>query len=391
MQKTFIIILLTLFLSGSFEGKALTLSPNAEISVLTCGPSNLIHAIYGHTAIRVNDPMHSFDIVFNYGVFSFKEPNFVYRFAKGQTDYMLAPEYFADFYKNYKRNKRSISEQVLNLTSDEKQQLVDFLIENAKPENREYRYNFFFDNCATRVRDVIENQIQGELIFPEKNGQNRSFRKHVNAYQKNLPWTNFGIHLTLGSPSGQVACVYEEMFLPDFLMSHFAGAKIKSGNESRQLVKELRVIYQSERNSKSVLFLSPAFILSVLLVLVIIISVLQVRKKTTSYLIDYLLLFLTGIIGVVLLWFVFQSEHPAMKSNYNILWALPTNLIFMFAWMVKKWRASLKWYWPVLSVWLVLFFLLNFMIPQTFHIGFVLITLMLLSRSIFQSYRFLKV
>ena len=391
MRKIPVLICIAFFFSLPYEGKTITLSPKAEISVLTCGPSRLVHAIYGHTAIRVNDPLRKFDVVFNYGVFSFSKPNFVYRFAKGQTDYMLAPEYFADFYKDYKRSGRSISEQVLHLTPLEKQRLLDFLIENAKPENREYRYNFFFDNCATRVRDVVENQVEGVVIFPGNSGRNKTFRKHVTAYQQVLPWMDFGIHLTLGSPSDQVATVYDEMFLPDFLMSHFAVAEIKTGNESRQLVKETRTIYNSGNSKKSgLMFLSPGFVLSVLLAFILIKSIWQVRKQRTGYLFDYLLLFLTGIIGLVLLWFVFKSEHPAMKPNYNLLWALPTNLVFMFAWMVKKWRAVLKWYWPALAVWLILFFGLNFLIPQAFHIGFILISLMLLSRSIVQSYRIYK-
>ncbi len=388
MRKFIVTTVLALLFTVSNQVEAITLSPKAEVSVLTCGPSSLIHAIYGHTAIRVNDPLRGFDVVFNYGVFSFSKPNFVYRFAKGQTDYMLAPEYFTDFYKGYKKNGRSIKEQILDLTPSEKQKLLDFLFENAKPENREYRYNFFFDNCATRVRDVIENQVDSKIVFKEDNGLNKTFRQHVTVYQKILPWTDFGIHITLGSPSDVVATAYEEMFLPDFLMKHFDEAKIVNGAEERLLVKETRTIYNSENKNKTALnLLAPVFVFSLLLVLVVVFTFWEMKKKKHSYFTDYVLLFITGLAGMVLLWFVFVSEHPAMKPNYNLLWALPANLLFMVLWMVKRLRRYLKWYWPALSIWIILFFLLNFLIPQAFHVGFILITAMLLVRSAFQTYQ----
>jgi hypothetical protein len=370
------------------KGSPVSLSQKAEISVLTCGPSKEVHALYGHTAIRVNDPQRALDVIFNYGVFSFNAPNFVYRFAKGKTDYMLAAESYTDFYESYKRNGRSIDEQVLNFTHKEKQQLLDFLIENAKPENREYRYNFFHDNCATRVRDVVEKHADGTVVFPVENGQDKTFRKHVHEYQKVLPWVNFGIMLTLGSPSDQEASAYEEMFLPDFLMKHFAEAQIVNENEKRPLVKLTRSIYDSGKIEKPGFNpLSPFMILFVMLAIVVAISYRQFRKDKITDWIDYFLLFLTGLAGLVLLWFVTFSEHPAMHANYHLWWAVPTNLPFLFLWRVKRWRPVLKWYWHALSAWLILFFLFNFFIPQSYHIGFYLIALMLLCRALLNSFR----
>ena len=374
------------------KSDAIHLSPSAEISVLTCGPNNEVYAIYGHTAIRVKDPKRMFDVVFNYGVFSFNAPHFVYRFAKGQTDYMLAAERYNDFYESYKRDGRSIREQVLNLTQDEKQHLLDFLIENAEPQNREYRYNFFFDNCASRVRDVVEKEVDGKVIFPENTGQNESFRKHAAQYQKVLPWTNFGILLTLGSPSDNVASAYQEMFLPDYLEKHFAEAQIKTGDETRPLVKDTRIIYDASGPKQSGFNpLSPFVVMLVSLIFVVFISIRQLQTNKITYWVDYMLLFITGLAGAAVLWLVTYSEHPAMHSNYNLWWAVPANLPFMFAWMVKKWRPFLKWYWKALSVWLILFFLFNFLIPQSFHIGFYLLTLMVLCRSLLHVYWILQV
>lgn len=386
MLRIFLFSISIFIFASAIKSEAIVLSTKSEISVLTCGSSKMLHAMYGHTAIRVNDPQQLLDIVFNYGVFSFSEPNFAYRFAKGQTDYLLAIEQFSNFYKGYKRRGRSIDEQVLNLSDSEKQRLLDFLIENAKPENREYRYNFFMDNCATRVRDVIEKQVDGEIKFPTENGLGKTFRQHVTVCQKVLPWTNLGIQLTLGSPADKLATAYQEMFLPDFLKTHFAEARINTGNKSRPLIKETHSIYDSgERKSVGIGLFSPIVILLLTLTLVGWISFRQFRKKQLNYWIDYILLFITGLIGFGLLWFVTFSEHPAMHPNYHLLWAIPSNLLFIFLWMIKKWRPVLKWYWIILTIWMTLFIALNFMLPQSFNIGFYLICLMVLCRSALHS------
>ena len=391
MKRNILFFVCLLFLFLPTQGQSIKLSKSAEVSILTCGTSDLIHAIYGHTAIRVNDPVQNWDVVFNYGVFSFSAPYFAYRFAKGQTDYLLAAEYYSDFYDDYIHNGRSIDEQVLNFTQPEKQQLLDFLINNAKPENREYRYNFFFDNCATRVRDVIENQVDGSVVFPDEDGEERTFRQHVADYQKVLPWTNFGIELALGSPADEVASAYQEMFLPEYLMKHFATAEIRTENGTRPLVKKTNEIFFVEKTDKGISLLSPFVILTLLLLVVVYVTYHQYRRKIINYSLDYFLLFFTGIVGVIALWFVLYSEHPAMHPNYNMWWAVPTNMPFMFLWMVKKWRAHLKWYWVALSAWLIIFLLFNWLAPQSFHIGFYAIILMTLLRSLYHCLCFSRI
>ena len=224
-----------LLLTYPFQVKSFTLSDQAVVSILTCGPNEEVYALYGHTAIRVNDPARKIDLAFNYGVFSFDKPNFIYRFAKGETDYFLYPFPFNSFFENYKKEQRSMYEQVLNLSPKEKQQLFDFLVWNAKEENREYRYNYFFDNCASRVRDVIEKQVDGRIIFPEKSNHPKSFRELIKMYHGRDYWLNFGIDIVVCAPADRLATAYEEMFLPDYLMDHFAHAQIQSEAGSRPL------------------------------------------------------------------------------------------------------------------------------------------------------------
>ncbi|MEL7587803.1 MAG: DUF4105 domain-containing protein [Prolixibacteraceae bacterium] len=382
MQRIFNILFggLLLFLFP-LKGAAVTLSEHAEVSILTCGPGNMIHAVYGHTAIRFHDPAQNLDFIFNYGVFSFSKPNFVYRFAKGQTDYMLAVERFSDFYQGYREDQRSIDEQVLDLSLSGKQKLWDFLVENARPENREYRYNFFFDNCATRVRDVIISKTEGKISFPEQ-GSDMTFRQHINHYQKVLPWTDFGIDLALGRPTDAVATAFQEMFLPDFLMEHFGKARIETAGGTKPLVKEARTLYEPKQKSSSFGLITPLVVFTLLFIAVLLISVREYRRNIRNYLPDYLLLFLTGLIGVVVIFLMNWSEHPAVQANYNMVWAVPLNLPFLFVWMVKKWRSAVRWYWVALTVWLILFLLTGFLLPQSFHPAIYLIVLMMLCRSV---------
>ncbi len=186
----------------------------------------------------------------------------------------------------------------MNLTPAEKQKVFDFLLWNARPENRIYRYNFFFDNCATRIRDVIQEQTDGEVIFPENSQNQKTFRELIKKYHSKLLWLNFGIDLVVAAPSDQKASVFEEMFLPDYLMKHFAHATLKSENEIRPLVKSTHVIYQApEMRYKSLKIASPAVIFGILLFVVGWISFNQYRKRKINYKLDYLIFGSTDLWG----------------------------------------------------------------------------------------------
>jgi hypothetical protein len=150
--------------------------------------------MYGHTAIRVSDPSRNIDVVFNYGVFSFDSPNFMYRFAKGQTDYLMIGQKFDTFLPEYEQDRRSVYEQELNLSLEGKCQLFQALIENSRPENRQYRYNFFMDNCATRVRDMIERNAGVQVRFTD-NHPKESYRDLIKKFHRSFRWIDLGIDL----------------------------------------------------------------------------------------------------------------------------------------------------------------------------------------------------
>ena len=382
-------MLLFLLFFGVNKSIAFELSEQAEISLITCAPGNGAATAYGHTAIRVKDEIHNYDLAFNYGIYDFEAPNFAYRFASGETDYLLAAYNFESFVNSYKRKNRSVYEQTLELTPTEKQKIVDFLIWNAKPENRVYRYNFFFDNCATRVRDVLANNIEGGLTFDEEKHSHKTLRQLVDDYHGKLLWLTFGIDLVVSSESDREATFWEEMLLPDYLMNHLAEAVKTNGNIP--IVKKTTTIYQSSGSKyKSFLLVSPFVVFLVCALLFAFFSYKQFRRSEMKIRLDYLIYGITGAMGVVMAWMALFSEHPAMNPNYNLLWALPVNLLFAIILRVKKWRLFVKYYHVFVSICLILFICCCAFIPQRFHPAFYLFIAMLLSRSLFHSILFLK-
>ncbi|HAD02404.1 MAG TPA: hypothetical protein DCE74_09385, partial [Porphyromonadaceae bacterium] len=146
----------------------LPLSEESRISILTSYPSDEeVFTLYGHTAIRILDPAQNIDLVFNYGIFDFHTPNFIYRFAKGETDYMLGVADFQNYFIEYQMRGSKVVEQALNLNQVEKEKLWQALIVNYEPQNRTYRYNFFFDNCSTKPRDLVEKAVEGKINYKE--------------------------------------------------------------------------------------------------------------------------------------------------------------------------------------------------------------------------------
>ena len=369
--------LLIAFLSLIFQFKVngQQLSPDATISILTCNPGEEVYSMYGHTAIHVTDPSSGIDAVFNYGVFSFDQPNFFYRFAKGQTDYMMIGERFRSWLPQYEEERRSVYEQVLNLSLEGKNKLFQALAENAKVENREYRYNFFIDNCATRVRDMIERNSVDPIKFPDHQ-TTESYRQLIKQYHHSFRWIDLGIDLLVGKKAEETVSAHGLMFLPDYLMSQFANAQITIDGKPQPLVLETKTLLEYPNSKQNSDLPWPAIVFGILFLVVAAISVWGfLRKKNTGWL-DYSLMGITGLAGLIIGWFTLFSEHPAMSPNYNLLWAFPLNIFFAFAWRVKSWRTKTRLYfWLIGSL-----LLLSFVIGQQFNPAVYFIILILLAR-----------
>ena len=373
-MRYFLLVILSILI---FQSKvyAQSLSPAASISILTCNPGTDVYSMYGHTAIRVSDPALELDAVFNYGIFSFESPNFIYRFAKGQTDYLMVGQEFASFIPEYEQDKRSVYEQVLNLSAEGRDKLFKALLENAKPENREYRYNFFIDNCATRVRDMIERNGGGTVRFADT-PSTKTFRDLIKEFHHSYRWIDLGIDLLVGKKADQPVSAYGEMFLPEYLMDQFAKAEITTDGTSQPLVLETRTLVEYPNSKLNSDIPWPAIVFGILFLLVVGISVRGYLQKIKTDRLDYWLFGLTGFAGLIIGWFTLYSEHPAMSPNYNLLWAFPANLLFAFLWKNKKWRPKTRFYFWLAGALL----LLSFVMGQQFNPAVYFIVLIMLVR-----------
>ncbi len=325
MRHILIVLLLTIAAVASAQ-----LADTVRASLLTCYPGKEIFELCGHQALRLKTATS--DSVWNFGVFSFNEPNFIYRFVKGETDYMLAGEPTKSFKHSYSYYGRKIVEQDLNLTPQEAAHLRDMIRENALPQNCRYRYNYVKDNCATRIIAAIDSATSPQLRFPEPK-QTTTFRQAMRDYHRNYPWYQFGIDLALGSGIDYPLTTREETFAPMRTMElarsiHFA--------DGRPLITAERVLV----NGIDLVLPPTPFYLTPMAValLVLVISLLTIFHDTCRLRIwrpVYSIYFLiAGLAGCLSAYLVFVSSHEATSPNIVIFWLNPLSLIFSLTiWM----------------------------------------------------------
>ena len=299
-----------------------------SISLWTCAPGSEIYALFGHSAIRYENPDQQEDWVFNYGMFSFKDPNFVMRFVKGETDYQLGVIPFAYFEAEYAMRGSSVYQQVLNLTNDEKELLVNLLKENYLPANRVYRYNYFYDNCTTRARDKIEESIQGKVIYP-KNEKEVSFRDILHEFMVDSHWSEFGIDLCLGSEADQPIDERKQMFAPFYMLGAARGAMIHRGDTVVPLVLEEVKIVDAVLEDEPAFPLSPIFCSLLLLLVTMVVVAWSIRKGRSCLAWNVLLFFLQGIGGCIIAFLFFFSLHPTVGSNWLLMLFNPLPLLYL--------------------------------------------------------------
>jgi len=379
MARYLLLIILFAF-KFSAEAQNTQLSDRAVISLITCGPGDELYSAFGHSAVRVNDPAYG-DIVFNYGTFSFNQKNFYLRFAQGRLLYRLSIESFEGFHSFYIEERRSVIEQKLNLTLPQKQRLFDLLTENYAPENREYRYHFFYDNCSSRIRDIVQKALNDSVDFKTTpQGNEPSFRQmtDVYLYSGNQYWGDFGIDLCLGLPTDNIASPYQQMFLPDYLMKYFGLAEIQTDSVPVPLVSENITIYTPENRTFAEPLVTPAQIGWALFIVIFAFAL--IRKKPIPFgWFDYILFGLIGFLGVffTLLWFA--TDHTDTKFNFNLLWALPTHLLLM-PFYIKNLNFRKRYFAITALIGLIL--LMSWpILPQQLHYACIPFTLLLTLRS----------
>ena len=376
------IFLIVIGLCGLLPSKAEEMEPvhymdSVEFSLITCSPHDEVYSLYGHSALRYHD-LHQDtqeDIVFNWGVFNYNKPFFVLRFVFGLTDYELGIADFQPFCKFYQRWGCSVTEQVLNLTTEEKERLKSALADNYRPENRVYRYNYFYDNCSTRPRDMIERCVSGKVIYYPREDFEPSFRRMVSQKTAQYPWATFGNDMLLGVKSDLETNRKEQEFLPENLLYDFDHAQIKCNDGMlKPLVKERRIAVQS-----GIQFIEPGFPLTplacglILLALSLIVFAFEWKRRKTYKYWDVMLMLLTGLAGCVLFVMIF-SQHPTTTLNLQLLLINPVHLFYI----PTIWKRRKSRYWQVL-VGMVLLFMIG-SIFQHFAEGVIFLALCLLIR-----------
>jgi hypothetical protein len=377
------------------------LSEKAQISLLTASAGDELYSVFGHSALRVTDPEREIDLVFNYGTFDFNTPGFYTKFVRGKLMYKLSVSTMDQFVPEYQYEGRAIYEQVLDLSLIQKQKIFDFLLINRLPENAYYHYDFFYDNCATRIRDLVDDILQPlwpqvedineqtlaeiksylayEYEYTPDLAENRTFRDMLQPFLQNMPWSAYGIDLALGLPADKVASPWDYMYLPDEMLIAFALAQHPDG---RPMVSRHRIILPKTVELSGPGPVSPIMVGWLLFLL----AMITLWRPRWSEIFDRVFFSIIGLNGIVIFFLWFYTDHSTTKANLNLLWAIPTHLYFIWFATYGPIKITVKWYFVLITI--LSFALLIFwhFIPQAFHPGFFPVVLIIGIKSALYSF-----
>ncbi len=309
--------------------------PGLRFSLLTVGVGDEIYASFGHTGIRVIDSAAGTDIVYNWGTFEFGE-DFEVKFMRGKLLYYCSAQSFSSFYSLYVRERRGVEEQELFLDRPQQQSLLAAIEENMEEENKYYKYDFLFDNCSTRPRDLLKTAFGPGFSYGDAlRGQRPTFRDEINHYLAGLPWERFGINLLLGAKIDRVMSNEDAMFLPDYLRDGLVGAKLNGKPVAGQAE---RLLPPAPAEPAPV---NGPLIMTVVVAAICIIGVAIPGFDLIGRLLRYILLIISGLLGILMLFMWFGTDHQTCANNWNVLWCLPTNLVIPFVKRAKRSRYAI--------------------------------------------------
>lgn len=315
-----------------------------SVSLITYYPGSIEYELYGHAGIKVSWADGS-GIFYNYGIFDFNAPNFVYRFIKGETDYMVKG--YSTEYMLHGYSRRKVVEQVLNLSQEQAQLAYKYLAHNALPWNATYRYNYVLDNCSTRPRDIIEFATGGTLEYPAMQ-DTTTFRKMMHHYNANYSWSQFGIDMALGTGLDRTITYREQMFVPMVLMNACAGATFMRDGEKVPLVKETIILNNGSEDGDILpptpWWATPLFAFTLLLIVLLAFTYRDQKRGKVTRWIDSLLYFMLSLYGLLLFFLIFISTHEATSPNWNGVWINPFYLIPAILIWIKSAKKLLYWY-----------------------------------------------
>ena len=331
MKQTFLFIFIFFVSIQHNFSQKLVLSDQSEISVITAGPGDVLYEAFGHSAIRVKDPTLNLDIIFNYGLFDFNQPNFYVNFVKGRLLYRLGKQSFRRFITSYDYQQRWVKNQVLNLSLVDRVKIFEYLNENSLPENAEYLYDPYFNNCATKLRDIAKEILGNKIQFPSSfSDENFSLRQLMN---QELPWNtwgSFGINLALGNTLDKELIADNYMYLPDYVHKGFQKATITENKITTPLVLEERQLLRYTEKQIKIQWYNPFFVFSLLLLITIVVTFRDQKRNIRSKWLDFTLFFVTGVLGIIICFLWFFTDHYTAPNNFNLLWAFVLNFFVAF-------------------------------------------------------------
>ena len=385
MIKKYLFLLFILSIYTPLKAQV-QLSVYSEVSIITAGPGEELYEAFGHSAIRVKDPVLKLDLIYNYGMFDFNAPNFYSNFTKGKLLYRLGRYKFEYFLRSYNRDKRWVKQQVLNLNQLEKQHFFIFLENNAHPKNANYFYDPYFNNCATKLRDITTSILGNKVVFSDKNTpNNQSFRQLMD---KEIPWNtwgSFGINLALGSKLDQKAEFKQYMYLPDYVYSIFKNSDLYIKNQKAALIKREDILLNYKEKELEISTLNPFLIFSIISLIGLFFTYKDFKNNNVTKWVDFTLLFSTGFIGIVVLFLWFFTDHSTTPNNFNFLWAFAPNLFVSFLIFKKNKTIKLKMYFKFLALLMLTIPILWFLEVQLFPISISPFLILLLVRYLFLS------
>ncbi len=357
---------------------------NLRISLLTCSPGNDAYAHFGHTAIRVVDYDTYQDEVYNYGCFDYNESMFIYKFIKGETDYVLGVEPAKYFFYRYQTMGLQVEEQVLNFSNEEAINIVRLLEENLLPENVEYRYNYLYDNCTTRARNVIESALTDDIVY-KKAPIKLTAREELHKFMQKAPWLRFGIDLVLGEKlDDKDFDQRHQMFIPSHYEAELDSAFIllEDGTEKPLVGDKHTILVANPEMQEQAPFITPMMVLILLGLVIIYFCIQDIMRKHVSYWIDITLSSIQGLAGIIVAFLFFCSEHPTVDSNWLVIILNPLYLLYAAYLGYCAWKKKANMIVSVNMAVLGVFFVMMMFVKQAFSTEIYLMAFLLLLRAI---------
>lgn len=391
MQKIIKALMVVILILNITTSKAIQIdteiadSDKIYVSLLTVSPGKQIYEKFGHTGIRVQIPSKRFDGVYHYGLFSFEDPNFEYRFVKGETDYMIGLMHYHDFLTMYAIRGSSVRELPIYLTNEETHNLYRALQINMLPENQTYRYSFLYDNCATRPLDIIFKNLKRQIIVEKGDKELPSFRELIHQCTEQNKWLTFGLDLILGGEVDEKISLPDKPFLPHITEQIFQNAKIAGETSDEKLTGDSRVVLKEqpkEQNCSIFDTITPNIFMTILLIAVISISIVEFKRARHYKIINTIIFFIYGILGILIYFLLIFSEHPAVSSNINAIWLHPFWLMVIPLIWIRRTQKFLYYYHFINFALLILYLIIIIFIKQYIPVAAILLVMLLLIRSI---------